>query len=155
MRFHKPGAVLALVLAMADGVAVAQAPQTPPDNVYPNPNTTPGEIIEPPGMAPKPLPKPPTTAQSPKEPEQGPVKLEVGAIVIGSDDKNVGRVTKIAAETDGWVREIHVKIDGVSGASGKVVVVRAGGFGRGKDGIRLNVPSSAAAMLPEVTGEPG
>lgn len=155
MHVSLAGTIMAAFVALWSNAAAAQSPQPPADKVYPDPRTTPGDIIEPPGMAPKPLPKVSGNPPAQKETEQGPVNLEEGAIVIGADDKNVGRVSKVTAGADGWVQEIHIKIEGVEGASGKTFLVRAGNFGRGRDGIRLTVPSSAISTLPEVRGEPG
>ena len=137
----------------------AQAPQPVPGKVYPNPKTTPGttpgEIIEPPVIAPKPItPKSVPESQAKKEPDPALVKLDIGAIVIGSDDRNVGRVANISAEPSGWVKEIHVKVEATDGTTGKIVVVKAGNFGRSKDGIRLSIPLSEVSKLP-VIDQPG
>jgi hypothetical protein len=157
MRSFRPLAVLTILVPMMTWVANAQEPQPAPSpapgKVYPNPKTTPGEIIEPPGMAPKPpVPKSVPEAQAKKEPDPALVKLDIGAIVIGSDDRNVGRITNIAAEPNGWVKEIHVKVEGTAG---QVVVVKAGSFGRSKDGIRLSIPSSEVPKLPVIAEQPG
>ncbi len=152
MQTFKPIAMLSILLLVMSGIAIAQAPE----KAYPNPKTGPGEIIEPPGMLPKPTaPKPASEAKPKKEPDSTPVQLDVGAIVIGSDDRNVGRISKVAVEPDGWVKEIHVKLDAVEGAAGKIVVMRAGTFGRAKDGIRLSIPSSAVSKLPVIADQPG
>jgi hypothetical protein len=160
MRSIKPLAVLTILVPMMIWTAHAQAPQPAPSpapgRVYPNPKTTPGDIIEPPGMAPKPaLPKSVPEAQTKKEPDPALVKLDIGAIVIGSDDRNIGRVTNIDAEPNGWVKEIHVTVDSTDGTAGKIVVVKAGSFGRSKDGIRLSIPSSEVPKLPVAAGQPG
>ena len=74
----------------------------------------------------------------------------LGAVVVGSDGKQVGTINRVRSEASGMVSEIHVATSATN-----VIAVPGDKIASGGKDVKLSLTSDEAGKLPAVGGKEG
>jgi hypothetical protein len=115
-----------------------------------------------PMMAPATTPvAPQKSATAPSAPEAASAKAAattpasapiIGAAVIGSDGKEVGKVNRVSSGPNGELTEIRVNTSGTVGLTGALVAIPAGKIASSGDKVKLSLSSEEVSKLPKIGG---
>ena len=81
--------------------------------------------------------------------------MALGAVVIGSDGKEVGKVNRVSSGAGGEITEIHVNTSGATGLTGSIVAISGDKIASGGDKVKLSLTSDEVSKLPKLDGGNG
>lgn len=152
---------LAAIAAEPAAVPAAPAPATAAPAVAPAVKVAPVEAVKPAAEAPAAeaveaapaadaAPAPEKAAAAPAgAPKAG--DLALGAVVVGADGKEVGKINRVRTGASGAVSEIHVMTGGKQG----MVAVPGDRIASGGASVKLSLTSDEVSKLPPLGGGNG